>query len=293
VEDLLPPFSVLTTDEEREKKAESQNPGTLYVIANPRSFESLPEYRNETTSDIDQAHEPSFNEVRWDDDYATESAMSRQEHLESTEDPNTVILRRFEDPHRRAQRRPSRTPSENPGTPIEASISIVPPSAILTSSSGVESRDMSMLEIARQGGKDAALLQHYRTVISQGLRLADNMGRNEDIFETHARVYPPLFHALMALSALSISQKNGGNSADSLEHYQKVIPALKEMVQNSSDSYSDGALFTHYILLVYEVRVEFFFLHICNTGISTNIDVCALLKSHLQNAHRITSMSGL
>jgi hypothetical protein len=267
VEDLLPPFSALTTDEEREKKAESRNPGTLYVIANPRSFESLPEYRNENTFDTDQTHGPSFSEVRWDETYGAESAMIRKEHLESTEDPNTVILTRFEDPHRRVQRRPSRTPSENPGTPTEASISIVPPSAILTSS-GPESRDASMLEVARQGGKDAALLQHYRTAISQGLRLADKMGRNEDIFETHARVYPPLFHALMALSALSISQKNGGNSADSLEHYQKVIPALKEMVQNSSDSYSDGALFTHYILLVYEVCNTSTLLHICITEFS-------------------------
>jgi len=44
VEDSLPPFAALTTDEEREKKAELRNPGTYHVVVNPRSFVSLSEY---------------------------------------------------------------------------------------------------------------------------------------------------------------------------------------------------------------------------------------------------------
>lgn len=59
----------------------------------------------------------------------------------------------------------------------------------------------------------------------------------------------------MALSALSLAQHTGGNSTDALEHYQQVIPALKATVQSSQDSYSDGALFTHFILLLYEVSL--------------------------------------
>ena len=59
---------------------------------------------------------------------------------------------------------------------------------------------------------------------------------------------------MMALAALSLAHQNGVHSADALEHYQQVIPALKNTVQSSQDSYSDGALLTHFMLLLYEVR---------------------------------------
>lgn len=58
---------------------------------------------------------------------------------------------------------------------------------------------------------------------------------------------------MMALAAISMAVQNGAQNTDALEHYQQVIPALKITVQSSQDSYSDGALFTHFILLVYEV----------------------------------------
>jgi hypothetical protein len=50
--DSLPPFSILTTDEERERKAEVSSPGTYHVVVNPNSFSGLPEYfdRFEDTS---------------------------------------------------------------------------------------------------------------------------------------------------------------------------------------------------------------------------------------------------
>lgn len=63
---------------------------------------------------------------------------------------------------------------------------------------------------------------------------------------------------MMALSALSLAFKNGVQNADALEHYQQVIPALKITVQSSQDSYSNGALFTHFILLLYEVCMDTF-----------------------------------
>jgi hypothetical protein len=56
----------------------------------------------------------------------------------------------------------------------------------------------------------------------------------------------------MALSALSMA--HNVQRPDALEHYQQVIPALKNSVQSSEDSYSDGAFLSHYILLLYEVR---------------------------------------
>lgn len=76
------------------------------------------------------------------------------------------------------------------------------------------------------------------------------------MFEAQARDYPPvscgislsghstdtqqLFHAMMALSALSIAHKKGSHNAHALEHYQQVIPALQTTVKSSQDSYVCG-----------------------------------------------------
>lgn len=57
----------------------------------------------------------------------------------------------------------------------------------------------------------------------------------------------------MSLAALSMAHQNGLHKADALEHYQQVIPALKDSVQSVQDSYSDGALLTHFVLLLYEI----------------------------------------
>lgn len=58
---------------------------------------------------------------------------------------------------------------------------------------------------------------------------------------------------MMALSALSLAHRNGTQNAEALEHYQKAIPAMRAVVQASQDSLSDGALLTHFLLLLYEV----------------------------------------
>jgi hypothetical protein len=48
-----------------------------------------------------------------------------------------------------------------------------------------------MLDIAQNGGKDAELLQHYRTVISPKIRRTTIAG-GEDLIEIQARTYPPV-----------------------------------------------------------------------------------------------------
>jgi hypothetical protein len=57
----------------------------------------------------------------------------------------------------------------------------------------------------------------------------------------------------MALSALSIATNAAAQRVHSLEHYQKAITALRDQIQTTQDLYSDGALLTHFILLLYEV----------------------------------------
>lgn len=91
-DDFLPPFADLTSDEDREKKAESVDPGTYHVIANPSSFATLPEYLE------DDSDAMSLTGASRRQSYGDVASMLRHEE---TEDPNTVILRTFEDPARR------------------------------------------------------------------------------------------------------------------------------------------------------------------------------------------------
>jgi hypothetical protein len=77
--DELGAFASLTTDEDRERKAECASPGTYNVVVNPSSFKHLPEYS---------------------DDLKTLSPP--QEPISSVPgDPNIVVLRQFEDINRR------------------------------------------------------------------------------------------------------------------------------------------------------------------------------------------------
>jgi hypothetical protein len=167
-----------------------------------------------------------------------------------------VILKTFEDPFRRAPTPLPYRPNVSPAISVASSHRQTLPTQ---DSSHFDSRTMSLLDAARQGGNDTELLHHYRTTISpQIIRIGKSLG-DEDMFEVQAREYPPvsrsiysrrlitdtwqLFHAMMALSALSIAHKKGSHTANALEHYQQVIPALKTTVQSSQDSYVSDCFF--------------------------------------------------
>ena len=57
----------------------------------------------------------------------------------------------------------------------------------------------------------------------------------------------------MALCALGISQRSGVKNLDSLQHYQQALPSLQKLLRSTQDLSSDGALLTHFVLLLYEV----------------------------------------
>ncbi|KAH7364485.1 fungal-specific transcription factor domain-containing protein [Rhexocercosporidium sp. MPI-PUGE-AT-0058] len=250
-EDILPPFSALTTDDERERKAESRDPGTFVVVANLTSFADLPEYRDESLGNLQRGS----SYLEYEDDHDGQASLSTS-IAEEVDDPNVVILKTFEDPFRTVS------------TPIPFRPTTVPVSPAFSHSAGhrqqLSTQDnsyigpstVSLLDAARLGGKDADLLHHYRTTISPQIIRIGKSQEDEDIFEVEARQYPPLFHAMMALSALSIAHKKGSHDANALEHYQQVIPALQATVQSCQDSYSDGALLTHLVLLLYEIAAR-------------------------------------
>lgn len=64
---------------------------------------------------------------------------------------------------------------------------------------------------------------------------------------------PQLFHAMMAVSALSLAHQDGGQSIDALQHYQQAFPSLQTSLRSPQDLCSDGLFLTHFLLLIYEV----------------------------------------
>ena len=70
--------------------------------------------------------------------------------------------------------------------------------------------------------------------------------------QANSSVSIKLFHAMMAVSALSLARQNGGQTIDSLQHYQKALPP-QGTLRSHQDLLSDGLFLTHFLLLVYEV----------------------------------------
>jgi hypothetical protein len=65
-----------------------------------------------------------------------------------------------------------------------------------------------------------------------------------------------LFHAIMAVAALSLAQQDGEERINALVHYQQSTSALQINLRTPQDLSSDGAFLTHFLLLVYEVRLR-------------------------------------
>jgi hypothetical protein len=61
---------------------------------------------------------------------------------------------------------------------------------------------------------------------------------------------------MMAVAALSLSSQDGRERLDALQHYQQALPALHGSLRSPDDLSSDGALLTHFLLLIYEVSRE-------------------------------------
>ncbi|EFR01749.1 hypothetical protein MGYG_04749 [Nannizzia gypsea CBS 118893] len=240
-DDTLPPFASLTTDIEREMKAECYRPGTYHVVVNPESFANL-------TDDS----EDSYDELPCTKN-ATKPChkrnISRSRPRSSTEstDPNVVILAKFED---------SMALNTSYWKSIRSS-----PLTVTSRSKSPEDYEDSKLEgpnkpkhpifIGSIGNlEDAKLLSHFRSVVWKHL-VQGGLEHSHvhpshvhmpgaDIFEKEAANFLPLFHAMMAVSALSLSRQDPSKSIDSLQHYQQTLPFLQTSMRSHQDLSSDG-----------------------------------------------------
>ena len=259
--DDLPPFATLTTDEERERKAEWTSPGTYNVVVNPDSFQHLPEYTDD--AEVKSLH---LSPLRRGSLAASMASSHGNEALlvdgvapglvGSGEDPNVVILGRFEDTNRRTIVQPKEPRS---------------PTSLRQSSSNSEQPEMeahyapdptnSLIFKAANGGEDFNLLLQFRNVVWKQLtqieaekpEITPHEHVAVNVFEHAAAYFPPLFHAMMAVAALSLAHQEGRERLEALQHYQQALPALQDNLRSAQDLSSDGAFLTHFLLLVYEI----------------------------------------
>ncbi|KAI9674507.1 MAG: hypothetical protein M1817_001845 [Caeruleum heppii] len=269
-DDVLPPFSDLRTDEDRERKAESRQAGTFHVVAVPDSFSALPEYRDEDErSDADGGSE----------DDEEDEAIQAPDPM----DPDVVILRRFEDVGRRPSTQASGRSLAASPAPLSAGLSqnLV---RLTVSPRGTDNEPSDQAIEAED--PNSALLKYYREVLSPQLvwtaatfsrrpSRASLVGR-KDVFEEEAPHFLPLWHSMMALSALSLAHQTGVQSLDALQHYQQAL-SLQRTLSRAEDICSDGALFANYVLLLYEIA-------------AAEHDGHTLWQSHFTQLLRITLM---
>ena len=193
VEDLLPPFPSLTTDEERERKAESQEPGTYHVIAIPKSFVYLPEYReDDDTTPTFKSAQNSANTLSAPNENSLNDLYG--DSLEDLDDPNVVILEVFEDLVRRGPAQFLNNPPNIPGSPTSSQLSIHMEPVLMGQDypHGCGDLSLPMLDNARSGGRDAHLLDHYRRIISPHIFNTNSNEAEEDLVEIQARTFPPV-----------------------------------------------------------------------------------------------------
>lgn len=194
--DSLPPFSTLTSDEEREKKAEAFSPGTYHVVVTPDSFSSLPEYADEEPQPASVCRASATN---------SPTSAARSE-FSTHEDPNVIILKTFEDATRRS---PSHgklskfSPTSEISDPFcNMSLSpIFPPPP----SPGIKIEDMSVSgSRLDQKSQESTLFSHFRHVVWKQLFPHDHslddscaseghfMTLSVDFLEQEATRFPPV-----------------------------------------------------------------------------------------------------
>lgn len=200
--DFLPPFSRLTNDEDREKKAEFRLPGSYNVIVTPSSLAGLEEYRD-GLDDSDSEQTPvtakaSSNGFRSPDP---------ENNVITFKDPDTVALRVFEDNTKKTAS-PMSTSSR---FAMSSASSITSPSS---SGHYFQRTDMFMLpsqsstpppltyEIAPQDPRDMPLICHYRNLLSRHLfhvhrgsitpSLAPGAFFTQELFERTVATFAPV-----------------------------------------------------------------------------------------------------
>ncbi|KAK5173413.1 uncharacterized protein LTR77_002094 [Saxophila tyrrhenica] len=249
----MPAFAALTSDEARERKAESSRPGTFAVVVTPESFSELPEYAGTSSPESRRGSvQSSVSSLA-----AHVSSAGRASGRSQT-DPNVVVLDRFEDiPLPPAGFYSSPTDARRPSLPDRIqylSIDTRRPSMPQNLLSSPQSTQMIAM--------DDPFVSHFRRYVLPRLvqpRLEEtskdlSISRTRDIFEIEARRFAPLHQAICALSALNLSY-NGAASVDAAHsHYGRALQP-QTATTSQDELLSNGAFLRHFLLFIYDVCI--------------------------------------
>ena len=222
-DDLLPSFASLRNDEDRERKAEFQRPGTYYVIVNPASFADYEDYRDRDGND----HTPGTTVSKCSNNAPNgefagdlfKVADMFTSNIQTSCDPNVIVLKVFEDDSRKltsspggfsaVQGRNSRasTFSDSSTLSIVSSASTFFP---YRGSGRYAYEDSPLLRMAHPDGRDYQLIYYYKNTVYRHLQQVhrDTLGTPTetgsvscaDIFERQAATFAPVSHICLRSS---------------------------------------------------------------------------------------------
>ena len=207
-EDLLPPFSTLTNDDDREKKAEFRTPGSYLLVVNPSSFAEFDEYkdnqhnRNSPKSKASKRRGSEYgdrlsnNQTQYDEsggDHFNDTPISK--------DPDIVILKIFEDDTHKLG---------SPTSAVQALSSRTSTISVPSSSGSAHRTDFfrfshdntPLMRMGHQDGRDHQLVYYYKTFVYRHLAQVhrDSLGTSletgalsaPDVFERQAASFLPV-----------------------------------------------------------------------------------------------------
>ncbi|KAL4930606.1 uncharacterized protein BDV17DRAFT_280586 [Aspergillus undulatus] len=254
--DLLPEFSRLTSDEERERKAQGSAPGTYHVVVVPESFARLPEYTEDTLDTVlGNPYSSPLSEY---------SSYDPMDEVTTSEDPNVVILNQFKDSRKQAyssRRSCTQSPESDLGPSSVSAAMMYTPLQDISEDQITPTLDLETY--------DMALLDHFQNVVWMQLIPATHGYMEANIFEQEASSFPPLLHVMMALSALSLVHQGNAHYMVALQYYGQTLPSLQDSLLKCDVVLSDGLFLTHFLLLIYQI------------AFTTPSNVSALWSHHL------------
>ncbi|KAL9101362.1 MAG: hypothetical protein Q9163_003363 [Psora crenata] len=268
--DVLPPFASLTNDDDRERKAVFKPAGTYNVVLNPTSFAKHEKYERAFSEDhlspIRQGKEGPFPAPKGQSARlitTEDSNATLASDAELIVDPDIVVLKAFDEVNRRTLSPEGiQLPSKGHCSRAPTLSGLVGPKDDLFRS---PIADTPLMRYAHPDGRDHQIIYHFKNFVRRHLAQVhrDSLGTSletgtvsaPDVFENQAGKFLPLYHALMAFSAFSMSLKHGIPSVHALQHYQQAFPSLKAS-RTEEDLASDGVFLTHFILLLYEIAAD-------------------------------------
>ena len=253
--DELPAFPTLTTDDERERKAGTQRPGTFGVVVTPESFSDLPEYADAASPTSSrksgQSRTSSFASQRQRPTFGRSLTRSRT-------DPNVVVLDRFEDVSP-ISAGPASIASDSRRPSLPDNMQYL---SISTSSSPISAM-VPPSPLSQVMRADDDFIAHFRHSVSSRLvqpqleGAAHEMTANptRDAFVIEAMRFQPLHHAICAVSALNLLYDNRSTMEEALQHYHQALSSQTAAASSPEELFSDGAFLRHYLLFIYDICV--------------------------------------